>query len=42
MRKLVALNNVVIMNDRIKEGEGLFQSAVLEILLIKSRKKRTS
>jgi hypothetical protein len=41
MRKLVALNDEVIMNDEIKEGESLFQSAVLELILIKSRRKRT-
>jgi len=42
MRKLVALNSEVIMNDGIKYGESLFQSAVLELILIKSRWKRTS
>lgn len=42
MPKLVALNSEVKMNDEFKEGESLFHSAILELLLIKSRRKRTS
>jgi len=39
MPKLVALNSEVKMTDEFKEGESLFHSAVLELLLIKSRRK---
>lgn len=40
MRKLAAPNSEVIINNEIKEGESLFHSAVLELLLIKSRRKK--